>query len=152
MKPAILRLQFVGFILVASLAMTGTVIGMTVLQQEAASLRELGYHVLLVGDCNAHVGSVNGQGVPGNNPDVHKNGQRFLDFLTQNNLVHINGALTPDGTSRLCDGLWTRQRGASRSIIDFAVLSSEHVNSVLSMLVDDKALSWSKSRFESQRL
>ena len=108
-----------------------------ILQQEISSLRAEGYRVLLVGDFNAHIGNVAGQGIPGNNADINKNGERFLEFLMNNNLTHINGAPSKDGASQICKGLWSRQRGPSRSIIDFSVLSSEHMNSVLSMFIDD---------------
>ena len=34
--------------------------------------------------------------------------------------------------------MWTRQRGGSSSIIDFAVVSSEHLDSVVGLVVDDQ--------------
>ena len=109
-----------------------------ILQQEVSSLRADGYRVLLVGDFNGHIGNIAGQGIPGNNADINKNGERFLEFLMNNNLTHINGAPTHDGASQICKGVWSRQRGPSRSIIDFSVLPSEHMRSVLSMFIDDK--------------
>ena len=42
-----------------------------------------------------------------------------------------------DVSSRICSGLGTRQRGASRSLIDYAAVSSEQMNAVLSMTVDE---------------
>ena len=111
-----------------------------VLQQEILSLRSQGFRILLVGDFNAHIGNVAGVGIVGNNADINKNGERLLEFLMNHDLTHINGMLKPDGITRICSGLWSRQRGTSRSIIDFAVLSSEHLNSVLSMFVDENGI------------
>ena len=111
-----------------------------VLQHEVSSLRDQGFRVLIVGDFNAHIGSVVGQGIIGNNNDINKNGERLLQFLITCNMTHVNGALGQDGTSRICTGLWSRQRGLSRSIIDYAVLSSEHMDSVVTMFVDDNGV------------
>ena len=110
-----------------------------VLQQEVLFLRSQGYRIQMLGDFNAHVGCHPNQGISGNNPDVNRNGERFLSFLLAFDLTHVNGALRhTDGVpSKVCDGLWTRQRGASRSVVDYAVMSSEHMDSVVSMTVDE---------------
>ena len=114
-----------------------------VLQQEASALRSAGYRLQFLGDFNGHVGSVLGQGVPGNNDDINKNGERFLRFLMNCDLRHVNGEhRVVDGVqSKLCRGLWTRQRGASRSVIDFVGMSVEHMDTVVGMNVDDTG-SW----------
>ena len=102
-----------------------------VVQKEAFQLRSKGYRVIFLGDFNGHIGDVVGEGVPGNASDVNANGRKFLDFLEITDSKHVNG------DRRLTTGLWTRQRGGSKSIIDFAVVSSEHMNTVISLLVDD---------------
>ena len=110
-----------------------------VLREEAYALRASGYRLQFVGDFNGHVGSVVGQGVPGNSDDINRNGQRFLDFLLTCDLRHVNGELRVPGDigSRICSGIWTRQRGNSRSVIDFIGMSAEHMDTVLSLTVDD---------------
>ena len=110
-----------------------------VLRQEAIELRAAGYRLQFLGDFNGHVGDSVEHGVPGNNPDINKNGERFIDFLFSCDLRHVNGALKVPGdpASRICSGLWTRQRGNSRSVIDFVGMSAEHMDTVLSMKVDD---------------
>ena len=110
-----------------------------VLRKECEALRSSGYRVVLLGDMNAHVGDVLGQGVPGNNSDVNRNGNRFLSFLNDCDMQHINGHLRIPGdiTSKICSGIWTRQRGNSRSVLDYASISSEHMSTVISMNVDD---------------
>ena len=110
------------------------------LQEESFHLRSKGYRVVFLGDFNGHVGEVLGVGVPGNKPGINANGQRFLDFLTHTDSVHINGSVKTPGQwdTRLTTGLWTRQRGGSSSIIDFAVVSSEHLDSVVGLVVDDQ--------------
>ena len=110
-----------------------------VLKQEVAKLRSEGYRIKFAGDMNGHIGSVPGQGVVGNSPDINLNGRRFLDFLSSCELRHINGECRVRGQieTKICQGLWTRQRGTSRSVIDYAGVSAEDVDSVLSMRIDD---------------
>ena len=77
--------------------------------------RQLGFE-LLATNFNGHVGDSVEHGVPGNTTDMNKNGERFIDFLFSCYLRHVNGALKVpcDPASRICSGLWTRQRGNSR--------------------------------------
>ena len=114
----------------------------TVLCQEAIQLRSEGYRLEFIGDFNGHVGCSPLNGVVGNNPDQNRNGLRFLAFLESCDLRHINGECRIPGSqeTRICEGLWTRQRGNSRSVIDFAGVSFEHVDAVVSMTVDDRGL------------
>ena len=110
-----------------------------VLRREVMQLRSEGYRIAFLGDMNGHVGSVLGQGIVGNNDDINKNGRRFLDFLEVCDLRHINGECRQPGRieTKICKGLWTRQRGNSRSVIDYAGVSSADVGSVVSMTIDD---------------
>ena len=110
-----------------------------VLREESVALRSAGYRLQFLGDYNGHVGNRLGQGVPGNNGDINPNGEKFLEFLLACDLRHVNGELrTPgDPETKICSGTWTRQRGNSRSIIDFIGVSAEHMGSVVEMNVDD---------------
>ena len=76
----------------------------------------------------------------GNSPVINANGERFLEFLSDTVCRHINGACRVQGqwSTRLTKGLWTRQRGHSSSIIDYGVVSIEHLYSVKSLLIDDE--------------
>ena len=77
------------------------------------------------------MGCLPNEGVPGNTSHVNPNGRRFLEFLTLTDSKHINGMQT------LTTGLWTRQRGGSSSVIDFAAVSREHMDTVISLYIDD---------------
>ena len=101
-------------------------------QSEAACFRAKGFRVVFLGDFNAHIGSVLGQGVVGNHDDINQNGERFLRFLRDGSFCHINGE------QNLTTGLWTRQRGNSKTILDYAVISSEHLSTVHGLLIDDQ--------------
>ena len=81
-----------------------------------------------------------GEGIVGNHPDVNRNGQRLPDFMLLTDSVHVNGACRTPGQwdTRMCKGLWTRQRGGVSSVIDYATVSREHLSSVISLEVDDQ--------------
>ena len=116
-----------------------------VLSEEVRGLRSQGFRVVLQGDFNGHVGNVLERGgIPGNRPEVNKNGEMFLSFLMENNLCHLNGAVRVQGDwkSRICQGLWTwHARDYSNStILDYIVVSSEHLGSVQDMQVDEGAI------------
>ena len=69
-----------------------------VLSEEVRGLRSQGFRVVLQGDFNGHVGNVLERGgIPGNRPEVNKNGEMFLSFLMENNLCHLNGAVRVQG-------------------------------------------------------
>ena len=106
----------------------------SVLNQEVAALRRDGFRVVLLGDFNGHVGDTPGIGVVGNKPSINKNGRRFIDFLQDSHCVHVNGH------QHLTTGLWTRQRAGISTVLDYAVIASEHLPSVVSMLIDDQGV------------
>ena len=80
------------------------------------------------------------QGVVGNHPGINRNGERFLRFLKAVNACHINGAcrLPGDWSTRISTGLWTRQRGGVSTILDYGVITCEHLDTVKSFTVDDR--------------
>ena len=103
-----------------------------VVQKEAATLRGQGYRVVILADFNGHIGSEPGVGVVGNNPDINSNGKLLLDFLHTSHMRHVNGV---QGLTR---GLWTRQMGSSKSILDLSLVSEEHMATVESLEIDDR--------------
>ena len=113
-----------------------------VLSEEIRSLRGRGFRIVVNGDFNCWVGNslVEG-GIPGNYPaQPNTNGRMFLEFLAANNLKHVNGATRIEGdwSTRICSGLWTRHSIDHRSstVLDYAVVSAEHLPTVKEMIVD----------------
>jgi exonuclease III len=116
-----------------------------VLSEEIFSLRGGKYRICLQGDFNSWVGCDPVQGgIKGNHKAVNKNGKRFLAFLQENGLVHLNGAcwVPGDEATRLAAGLWTRHSPDHRSstVIDYAVVAAEYLGTVKSLEVDDKGI------------
>ena len=104
----------------------------SVLKSEIVNLRNNGYRVILLGDMNSHVGCAPNVGIAGNHAPINRNGTRFLKFLEESHCIHVNGQ------QHLTQGLWTRQQGGVSTVLDYAVVSSEHIGSVNSMVIDDR--------------
>ena len=112
-----------------------------VLTEEIFDLRGKGFRIILQGDFNSWVGSnIDNGGIPGNRAKVNGNGVTFKKFLEENNLLHVNGACRTKGdlSTRICTGLWTRHGPdyVTSSVIDYVVVSQEHLDSVTDMMVD----------------
>ena len=83
-----------------------------------------------MGDFNTRVGEL--QGLQGNTPDVNRNNPMFMSFLADLDLVIIN-------TLPISTGLFTRFKGAQKSLLDYGLIDREHVQHVLSFKVDEDA-------------
>ena len=104
----------------------------TVIHEEAMLLKSQGYGITILADFNGHIGCQPGVGITGNNPDINRNGQLLLNFIQVGGFKHVNGE------QNLTTGLWTRQRGTSRSVLDLALVCEEDLRKVESLKVDDK--------------
>ena len=116
-----------------------------VLEDEITDLRAKGYRVCIMGDFNARVGNVLSEGgIPGNCARLTLNGRRFLEFLNRNQLTHLNGAtrFERDWSTRISTGLWSRHGVGNipSSVLDYGVISSEHLSSVIQFEVDSEGL------------
>ena len=116
-----------------------------VVSEEVYQLRGKGYRIAIHGDFNAWVGDDLSQGgIPGNKHKTTGNGVVFKDFLVANSLIHLNGAcrVPGDWNTRVSKGLWTRHAPdhSSSSVLDYAVVSSEHLDSVVEFVVDQQGV------------
>ena len=111
-----------------------------VLRAEIGVLRAKGNRIVLMGDMNAWVGSELGVGVPGGDPRTNANGLRFLQFLKDVKLVHLNGATRSpmDWSTRMSKGTFTRHDSMSATTLDFICVSKEHQRSIKSLVVDEE--------------
>ena len=101
---------------------------------EKADLHAQGYRTVIMSDFNGHIGNCEEEGIQGNHPAVNLNGRRLLNFLRDTQMKHVNGQ------KHLCKGLWTRQRGSSKTVIDYTAISEEHLHTVKSLEIDDKGV------------
>ena len=114
-----------------------------VLSEEVYALRGKGFRIILQGDFNCWVGSDLRQGgIPGNRRKTNSSGEAFKEFLAGNALAHVNGAcrVAGDWSTRISEGLWTRHGSdyVSSSVLDYVVVSTEHMDTVMEMVIDEK--------------
>lgn len=113
------------------------------IMNEQFDLRRKGHRVLICGDFNSHVGNLQGLQVKNNHP-VNENGKLLLDFVANSSFDIINSMCKAVGRcgfhvcNPVCDGTWTWQRDHRCSIIDYALISSEHSYCVEKMFIDDR--------------
>ena len=100
------------------------------LTQEASYLMKEGFMLLAMGDFNTRVGEI--QGLEGNTPDVNRNQPMFMSFVADLELIIIN-------TLPISTGLFTRFKGAQRSLLDYGLVDRNHVQNILSFKVDEDA-------------
>lgn len=94
--------------------------------EQVQQARERNQRVLILGDFNGKIGKE----VKGNKPEITKGGTLLLKMAKQERLTILN-------TTEICEGLWTRTEGESRSVIDYILTDEDSAEGVKSMMVDE---------------
>ena len=87
--------------------------------KEIQEAREHKQQVIVLGDFNAKVGTK----IQGNKETITK-GERLLLKIIQKETTSLVNA-----DKRRCKGLWTREQGKQKSVIDYVITSTEYLNS-----------------------
>ena len=64
---------------------------------------------------------------------MSKGGKLLLDLVKKHKMTIAN-------TASQCNGLWTREEGNKRSVIDYIIMEEENVSNVASMVIDEEKL------------
>ena len=110
-----------------------------VILDEVQEFEAKDYRVMIMGDFNGHIGAAQGVGIPGNKPNINRNGSMLLSFTVGANMKVLNRDCRVEGDSstRIAKGLWTWLRGGHTSVIDYGLISAKHISSVRSMEIDE---------------
>ena len=95
--------------------------------KEIQEAREHKQQVIVIGDFNAKVGTA----IQGNKETITK-GERFLLKIVQKenmSLVNVD--------KHIFKGLWTREQGKEKSVIDYVMTNTEYLNSIKEMIIDE---------------
>ena len=82
--------------------------------------------LLIVGDFNCKIGTI----IDGNKEEVTVGGKILRKMMTENKLTVVNSL-------KCTKGLWTREQGDSKSIIDFVITKTEDETDILNMIIDE---------------
>ena len=96
------------------------------IEKEIKTAREKKQRVMLMGDFNCKVGEM----ISGNKPEITMGGKLLLQMLERNEMRLAN-------IWKNCNGLWTRQIGTERSVIDYIVLEKKQMEHIHSLLIDE---------------
>ena len=97
------------------------------LDEQISMAKQNNQKLLLVGDFNCKIG----EKIPGNDEEISVSGKDFLKMIERNKLQVAN-------TMEMCKGLWTREEGGSRSVLDYVIIDQEDKETILEMMVDEE--------------
>ena len=83
-------------------------------QQYTVNSQHSKQKLLIVGDFNCKIGTI----IDGNKEEVTVGGKILRKMMTENKLTVVNSL-------KCTKGLWTREQGDSKSIIDFVITKTE---------------------------
>ena len=95
--------------------------------KEIQEAREHKQQVIVIGDFNAKVGTA----IQGNKETITKGGRLLLKMTQKENMSLVNA----DKHRR--KGLWTREQGKGKSVIDYVMTNIEYLNSIKEMIIDE---------------
>ena len=103
--------------------------------QETIKLKIQGFTTLSMGDFNSRVGII--PGLEENTPDTNMNTPMFLNFVSTTSMVIINTLPISKGVfTRFMDG---SGRPGTKAVLDYGLVSSDHVHTVTSFVIDEEA-------------
>ena len=98
-----------------------------IIEEQVIKGKERRQKVMIVGDLNCKIGKE----IPGNTNQVTTGGRLLLKLIKDMELTVLNA-------HENCLGLWTRIENGKRSVIDYALIEKEHVESVEEVMIDEK--------------
>ena len=96
------------------------------LNYQLEQAKERNQKVLLLGDFNCKIGNK----IRGNKPDISKSGKMLLSMVKKHKMVLLNSL-------GVCSGLWTREEGESKSVLDYVMMWEADEKAVRYMEVDE---------------
>ena len=97
------------------------------IEEQILIAKEKNQKLLMMGDFNCKIGKV----IEGNTDEVSLSGRLFNKMIAKNKLLVLNGWEN-------CKGIWTREEGGSRNVLDYIVIDQEDAKAVMEMTIDEK--------------
>ena len=90
--------------------------------------KENNQQIIILGDFNAKIGNY----IKNNKETITKGGRHLKRLVEKQNLCIINGE------SNKCEGLWTREQGEEKSVIDYVTTTKKDLNTIKTMKIDEE--------------
>ena len=90
--------------------------------------KENNQQIIILGDFNAKIGNY----IKNNKETITKGGRHLKRLVEKQNLCIINGE------SNKCEGLWTREQGEEKSVIDYVITTKKDLNTIKTMKIDEE--------------
>ena len=90
--------------------------------------KEDSQQIFILGDFNAKIGNY----IKNNKETITKGGRHLKRLVEKQNLCIINGE------SNKCEGLWTREQGEEKSVIDDVITTKKDLNTIKTMKIDEE--------------
>ena len=94
--------------------------------KEIQEAREHKQQVIVLGDFNAKVRTA----IQDNKETITKGGRLLLKMIQKENMSLVNA------DKHRCKGLWTREQGKEKLVIDYVMTNTEYLNSTKDMIID----------------
>ena len=90
--------------------------------------KENNQQIIILDDLNAKIGNY----VKNNKETITKGGRDLKRLVEKGNLCIVNGE------SNKCEGLWTREQGGEKSVIDYVITTKRDLNTIKTMKTDEE--------------
>ena len=97
------------------------------LDKEVKKSREKEETMVIIGDFNCKIGTE----IRGNYDLVTKGGKILKEWTKKQELLIVN-------TTDKCRGLWTREEGGTKSVLDYMLINKEKEEELIEMLIDEE--------------
>ena len=97
------------------------------IKEQVEIAEEESQQVLLIGDFNAKIGNL----IQGNKDTITKSGRHLKRIVEKQRLKIINADKSK------CRGIWTREQGKEKSVIDYVITNSQQSETMKKMQIDE---------------
>ena len=95
--------------------------------QKIQEAKEQKLRVIVLGDLNAKVGTT----IQGNKEAITKVGRLLFKMIVKENMNSVNAG------KHKSKGLWRREKGKDKSVIDHVMINKVHLNNMKKMIIDE---------------
>ena len=97
------------------------------IKNQIEQARQQCQNFIILGGFNAKIGTTTKE----NKETVIKGGRQIIELVDKQDMVMLNEE------SEICKGLWTREQGKDKSVIDYVITNKENLKKIRKMIIDE---------------